>query len=99
MTLLYGIALAALLWWLSKVYARSDTAALAKMARTGGGVIALGGAAVLGMKGQIGTALLLASLGAWALGWNALSLPGPWRRPQGGVGRFSRLRPAPLDPQ
>ena len=97
MTLLYGIALAALLWWLSKVYARSDTAALAKMARTGGGVIALGGAAILGMKGQIGTALLLASLGAWALGWNALSLPGPWQGSKGGAGRFSRIRSAMIE--
>ena len=97
MTLLYGIALAALLWWFSKVYARSDTAALAKMARTGGGVMALGGAAILGMKGQIGTALLLGSLGAWALGWNALSLPGPWRRPKVGAGRFSRIRSAMIE--
>ena len=97
MTLLYGLALAALLWWLSKVYARSDRAALTKMARTGGGVIALGGAAILGMKGQIGTALLLGSLGAWALGWSPLDLPGPWSRPKGGAGRFSRIRSAMIE--
>ena len=83
MTLLYGIALAVLLWWLSKVFVRSDTAALAKMAKTGGGVIALGGAAILGMKGQIGMALLLGSFGAWALGWSVFDLPGPWRRFKG----------------
>src|SRR5215210_8542307 len=97
MTLLYGIALAILLWWLAKVFVRSDTAALAKMAKTGGGVIALGGAAILGMKGQIGMALLLGSFGAWALGWNALELPGPWRRSRGGAGRFSRIRSAMIE--
>jgi hypothetical protein len=97
MTLLYGIALAILLWWLAKVFVRSDTAALAKMAKTGGGVIALGGAAILGMKGQIGMALLLGSFGAWALGWNALDLPGPWRKSRGGAGRFSRIRSAMIE--
>ncbi len=97
MTLLYGIALAALIWWLSKVYARSDRAALTKAAKTGGGVIALGGAAVLMMKGQIGTALLLCGLGAWALGWSPLDLPLPWRKGQGASGRFSRIRSAMIE--
>ena len=41
---------------------------------------ALGGAVLLGMRGRIDMALLLGGFGAWALGWNALSLPGPWRK-------------------
>src|SRR3712207_1887180 len=97
MTLLYGIALAALLWWLVKVFGRSDRAALAKMAKTAGGVIALGGAAILGMRGQIGTALLLGSFGAWALGWNPLALPGLWPGSKGASGRFSPIRSAMIE--
>jgi DnaJ domain len=97
MTLLYGIAFAALAWWLTKVFARSDTAALAKAGRTVAGVIALGGAAFSAMKGQFPVALGLAGFGAWAVGWNHLSIPGPWRKAGAGAGRFSRIRSAMIE--
>jgi DnaJ domain len=98
MMLLYGLAVAALLWWLSKAFVRSDTAAVAKALKVVAGVAALGVAAILGAKGQIGTALLLGSFGAWALGWSGISLPGPWRRNQGtSAGRFSRIRSAMIE--
>jgi hypothetical protein len=93
MMLLYGIAVAALLWWLAKVFVRSDTAAVTKAVKIIAGVAALGIAAILGAKGQIGTALLLGGFGAWALGWSGISLAGSWRRGQGKTaGRFSRIR-------
>jgi hypothetical protein len=97
MMLLYGIAAAALIWWLLKVSARSDRAALAKAVKAVAGAAALGAAALLGMRGRIDMALLLGGFGAWLLGWSGLNLPGPWRRPQGAPGRFSRIRSAMIE--
>jgi hypothetical protein len=97
MTLLFGIAVAALVWWLAKVFTRSDTAALAKATKAVGGVVALGAAVLLAAKGQIGIALFLGGLAAWALGWNGLNLPGPWRKFQKAAGRFSRIRSAMIE--
>ncbi|MEE1656320.1 DnaJ domain-containing protein [Microvirga sp. CF3062] len=97
MMLLFGIAALALLWWLGKTYTRADPKALAKAIRTVGGVAALGAAVWVGVKGQPGLALLIGGLGAWALGWNVLSLSGPWRRFQPQPGRFSRIRSAMIE--
>lgn len=97
MILLYGIAAAALVWWLLKVFARSDTAAVAKAVKVFGGIAALGAAVVLGAKGQVGTALLVGGLGAWLLGWGGLPLPGPWGRFQKTSGRYSRIRSAMIE--
>jgi len=97
MMLLYGIAAAALLWWLTNAFARSDASALTKALKALGGVVALGAAVVLGMKGRIDMALLLGGLGAWALGWSGFSLPGRWGQILGRSNRFSRLRSAMIE--
>ncbi len=97
MMLLYGIAAAALVWWLLKVFARSDAAAVVKAAKIVAGIAALGAAAVIGAKGQIASALLVGGLGAWMLGWGGLSLPGPLGRFQKVSGRYSRIRSAMIE--
>ena len=98
MTLFYGIAAVALIWWLAKAYARSDTKLVARAAKIIAGVAALGAAVILGMRGRIDMALFLGGFGAWALGWSALDLPGPWRRMKGAAaGRFSRIRSAMIE--
>jgi hypothetical protein len=98
MMLLLGIAAAALVWWLAKSYSRTDTAALAKTAKTVAGVAALGAAVLLGLKGRIDMALLLGGFAAWALGWEALSLLRlPWQGARGAPGRFSRIRSAMIE--
>jgi len=97
MMLLLGILAVALLWWLGKNYTRADPKILAKGFKTVAGVAALGAAVFLGVKGRIDMALLLGGFGAWALGWNALNLPGPWRKFQQTGGRFSRIRSAMIE--
>jgi hypothetical protein len=97
MMLLLGIVAVALLWWLAKAYTRTDTQALAKSLKAVAGVAALGAAVLLGIKGRFDMALLLGGFGAWALGWNALNLPGPWRKFQQKTGRFSRIRSAMIE--
>ncbi|HEU6442662.1 MAG TPA: DnaJ domain-containing protein [Microvirga sp.] len=97
MMLLYGIAAAALVWWLLKVFARTDAAAVAKAVKIVAGIAALGAAVVIGAKGQIASALLVGGLGAWMLGWGGLSLPGALGRFQKVSGRYSRIRSAMIE--
>lgn len=99
MMLLLGIAFAALLWWLAKGYARSDKGAVTRALKVVGGIAALGAAVLLGAKGRMDMALFLGAFGAWALGWSALDLPGPWRRimPGSTPARSSRIRSAMIE--
>jgi len=97
MMLLYGIAAAALVWWLLKVFARSDTAAIAKAVKVVGGIAAFGAAVVIGAKGQIPVALFVGGIGAWLLGWGGLPLPGPLGRLRKTSGRYSRIRSAMIE--
>jgi DnaJ-domain-containing protein 1 len=57
--LFYGVAAVALVWWLSQWFARQNPAALAKALKAVGGVIALGGAALMLLRGRIDMAFVL----------------------------------------
>ena len=94
MMLLYGIAAVVLVWWLSNGFAKSNPAVIAKALRTVGGILAIGAAVLLGLRGRIDMAILLGSGAAWLLGWNALRIPGfaPTGRPS--PGKTSRVRSA-----
>jgi DnaJ-domain-containing protein 1 len=95
MMLLYGLAAFVTIWWLSKVFVRSNTKAVAKAIKIGGGVAALGAAVLLGMRGRFDMALLVGAGGAWALGWSGLHRLRPWRKR--GVDRISRFRSAMIE--
>ncbi|HEV2559890.1 MAG TPA: DnaJ domain-containing protein [Microvirga sp.] len=97
MTLLYGIAAVALVWWLSKKFAHTNTAALAKAMKVAGGVLALGGAGVMGLRGRIDMALMLGTFGAWLLGWGAIQLPWIQGRGRRTPGSVSRVRSAMIE--
>jgi hypothetical protein len=96
--LLYGAALLAGLWWLSRLFAGANPTALARGLKVAGGVLALGGAATFGLRGRFDMAVLLGGLGAWLLGWNGLRLPG-WGAPRArpAAGSVSRVRSAMLE--
>jgi hypothetical protein len=74
--LLYGVAAVALVWWLSQWFTRQNPAALAKAFKAVGGVVALGGAVLMLLRGRIDMAFLLGGLAAWLLGWSGPSFPG-----------------------
>lgn len=97
MTLLLGIAAVAVLWWVLGAYTRTNPAAMAKAIRVTGGIVALGLAALLGMRGRIDMAFLLGSLGLWLLGWRTLKLPGFGRQTQKSQGSISRVRSALIE--
>ena len=76
MTLLFGIAAVGVLWWLLNNFAQANTAAVAKAIRVVGGILALGAAIMVGLRGRIDMALLLGSAGIWLLGWSGFKIPG-----------------------
>ncbi len=96
-TLMYGAAAVFAVWWLSKVFARANTTAIARGVKVVGGVLALGAAALLGLRGRLDMALLLASLAAWLLGWSVFRLPGFGRSATPSPGRISRVRSAMIE--
>ena len=95
-TLMYGAAAVFAVWWLSKVFARSNTAAMVRGAKAVGGVLALGAAAVLGLRGRLDMAFLLASLAAWLLGWSVFRMPS-FGRVAPSPGRLPRARSAMIE--
>jgi len=92
MTVLYGIAAVALLWGLVRLFAQANTTALARALRVVGGCLALGVAALLGLRGRIDLAFALGGLGAWLLGWSVLGIPALGGRKQRTSGSVSRVR-------
>jgi hypothetical protein len=90
--LLYGIAAVAVLWWFLTNFAHANPATLARFFKVTGGVVALGIAGLLAVRGRIDMALLIGGVGAWLLGWSRLTFPGLGGRTQQASGSNSRVR-------
>jgi hypothetical protein len=90
--LLYGIAAVTVLWFFLSNFAHANPATLAKLLKLIGGVVALGIAGLLVVRGRIDMALLIGSLGAWLLGWSRLTFPSLGRRAPRASGSTSRVR-------
>ncbi len=90
--LLYGIAAVTVLWFFLSNFAHANPATLAKFLKITGGVLALGLAGLLAVRGRIDMALLTGSLGAWLLGWSRFTFPGLGTRSQRTSGSTSRVR-------
>nr|WP_205790276.1 DnaJ domain-containing protein [Microvirga makkahensis] len=78
-------------------FAHANTARLAKTIRIVGGILILGAAVLLGLRGRIDMALLLGSVGAWLLGWGSFRLPGLGGHSQPTSGGTSRVRSASIE--
>lgn len=81
MSLLYGVAVLILIWWLAKLFAGANPKVLARLAKTVGGVASLGVAGLLMVRGRMDMAIFLGGVGAWLLGWSATGPGGirfPW---------------------
>jgi hypothetical protein len=97
MTLLYGIATVAIVWWVSKTFAGANTAAVARALKIVGGVLALGGAVATGLRGRIDMAILLGGLAFWLFGWSLPQWPWAASRTRATPGGVSRVRSAMLE--
>ena len=96
-TLLYGIAAVGLVWWLSRIFARGNPAAIAKGLKLAGGVAALAGAGLMLFRGRIDMAFLLGGAAAWLFGWSGFGVPGFGRRTARTPGAVSRVRSAMIE--
>ena len=97
MTLIYGVAAVAILWWFLSSFTQANTATIAKIIRVAGGTLLLGAAGLLGLRGRIELAILLGGCGLWLLGWSALSIPGLGAATQRSPGSTSRVRSALIE--
>jgi hypothetical protein len=95
-TLFSGLLALILVMWLLKSFARSDPRALIKIGRTAGGIVALAGAAFLGVRGQVLLAVPLGVTGLSLLGLQEWLPPGirpyAWPFGQKSRGQVSRVR-------
>ena len=96
-TLLYGVGVLAVLWWVSRLFAGANPALVAKRMKQVVGFVAVAVAALLAVRGRFDMALMVAGVGAWLLGWSGLSLPGLKRRTAKSPGSVSRVRSAMIE--
>jgi hypothetical protein len=81
--LVLGLAALILFLFLTRAYTTANPQVLARQLRIAGGVVVLGAAGVLAVRGSIGYAMSLAALGSWLL-WGVGG--GPW----GGSGNLPK---------
>jgi hypothetical protein len=96
-TLIYGVAVLAVLWWVSRFFAGANPAVMAKRMKQVGGVSALVVAVIFAARGRFDMAFFLGGLAAWLLGWSGIGLPGWKSRTAKSPGSVSRVRSAVLE--
>jgi hypothetical protein len=92
--IIFGILVLALGLWASNAFTSIDPRKLAPVVKFAGGFGALGGAAFLAARGQIGLAVPLGLTGLGLLGWLPWGIAGFGARTQKSPGQVSRVRSA-----
>jgi hypothetical protein len=92
--IIFGILVLVLALWALNAYSSVDPRKLALVLRPSGGVLALGLAAFLGVRGRLDIAIPLGLFGAGLLGWGPLASTGIFQRTQKSPGQVSRVRAA-----
>src|SRR6266545_2985691 len=96
-TIVFGVIVLALVLLVMNAFAKANPKVLAPILKTAGGVGALGGAAVLAVRGQMGIAVPLGIFGLGLLGWLPFGAAGIFQRTQKSPGQVSRVRSAFLE--
>jgi DnaJ domain len=92
MPLIFGIVVLVLALWALNVISKVDPKIGARVLKGGGGLLALGIAVFLGLRGEIGVALPLGAFGLGLLGWLPFGPAGFTQRTQKSGGQASRVR-------
>lgn len=101
--LILGFGAIAALWWLARLFATANPAAVAGLIRRVGGWAALAVAALLVLRGRIDIAIFVGMFGAGLLGWSGIPglpgfrLPGWASRTRRTPGTTSRVRSAAVE--
>ena len=95
--LILGVLALVLALWALNVISKVDPKVGARSLKLGGGLLALGFAVFLGLRGELGVALPLGAFGLGLLGWLPFGAAGFSRRTQKSGGQASRVRSAMLE--
>ncbi|KJC58796.1 molecular chaperone DnaJ [Bradyrhizobium sp. LTSPM299] len=102
-TLIVGVVAVVVIYSALQMFRAANPAALARMVKIGGGVLALAVAAFTGVKGELAVAIPLGIFGAGLLGWSPFgstgfpNLGGIFGGAQRSSGQSSRVRSQYLD--
>jgi len=95
--LFFGLVVLVLALWALSVISKVDPKVGARVLKAGGGLLALGFAVFLGLRGEIGVAVPLGIFGLGLLGWLPFGPAGFSARTRKSAGQASRVRSAFLD--
>jgi hypothetical protein len=96
-TLVFGLLVLVLALWVLGVVAKVDPKIAARVTKLSGGLLAIGMAVFLGLRGDIGIAIPLGVFGLGLLGWIPFGPAGFSQRTQKSAGQTSRVRSAFLE--
>lgn len=96
-TIIFGLLVLVAALWILGVISRVDPKVGARVLKASGGILAIGFAAFLGLRGEIGIAIPLGIFGLGLLGWIPFGFPKFSQRTQKSAGQTSRVRTAYLE--
>jgi DnaJ domain len=92
--LIFGVVVLVLVLWVLNVISKADPKIAARVTKVGGGLVSLGVAVFLGLRGELGIAVPLGIFGLGLLGWVPFGPAGFAARTQKSSAQTSRVRSA-----
>ena len=96
-TLIFGVVVLVLALWALNVVSKVDPKVATRVFKAGGGLIALGIAVFLGLRGELGVAIPVGLFGLGMLGWLPFGPAGFSARTEKSAGQTSHVRSAYLE--
>ncbi len=93
-TIIFGLLVLVLVLWALNAFSKIDPKVGARVLKAGGGLLAIGFAVFLGLRGEIAIAIPLGAFGLGLLGWLPFGAAGFSARSQKSRGQISRVRSA-----
>lgn len=90
-TLVLGFLALVVGLWALNVVSKVDPKIAARVSKAAGGLLAIAGAAFLGLRGELGVAIPLGAIGLGLLGWLPFGPAGFFQRTQKSAGQTSRV--------
>jgi hypothetical protein len=91
-TIIFGVLVLVLVLWALNTYSKIDPKVLARILRPAGGIVAVGVAGFLMLRGHLEVAIPLGLFGLGLLGWGPFASSGLFQRTQKSPGQISRVR-------
>ena len=96
-TIILGLLVLVLVLWVLSAISKVDPKIAARVLKASGGILAIGFAAFLGLRGEIGVAIPVGIFGLGLLGWIPFGVPGFAQRTRKSAGQTSHVRSAYLE--